>query len=128
MYPASTRLNKIDDQATQLVLIDEIHLLAGDRGPVLSEVIALCLEHEIPILLLTGTIHQAIPVSFRDTFPLLIQISSGPVIDYSQIPVRFDDEVAMIDMSTYSATRKYVRSRKNNGRLCFVLTVNELYP
>jgi hypothetical protein len=90
-FPARGRLTRTYNQAWTLFVIDEVHAVVG-----------LCRPAHIPILMMSGTTHDVITRSLRDWLVVVTDESEDRCM---QIPVRFDDDRALIELVTASVGR-----------------------
>jgi hypothetical protein len=122
------RFTRCYNQAFQLCVIDEVHHLAGDRGPVLSAVIGMCRSATIPILMLSGTTHEAVTRSLRDVYADgLVVIVNEDDSRCMQVPIRVDDDTALAELVSASVVQCLLGAG-SGGWLVFVRTIRELYP
>jgi hypothetical protein len=77
------------------LVVDEVHGIMGDRGPVVSSLLAAARHHIVPVLMMTGTTHQAM-IAALDLFydQHLIVLESDPDSECQPILVRLDDAAA----------------------------------
>jgi hypothetical protein len=95
IYLNSDRLPREWAAAWRCLVLDEVHGIMGDRGPVASSLLAAARHHRVPVLMMAGTPHQAM-ITALDPFSdqHLIVLESDPDCECQQIPVRLDDAAA----------------------------------
>jgi hypothetical protein len=98
LYPDSQRLHRTWGQAWQAVIVDEVHNLMGERGPVISCILALAVHHESPILMMTGTPHATMCSSLQKYFSNQMRIVRSGAEDMCQQAV-----VRVPDGKTFSS-------------------------
>jgi hypothetical protein len=115
--------------AIRLVVIDEIHNLASDRGVIISAIIGLCRAYDIPVLMMSGTTHERVRAALDACYGAkLCVLSSDGDARCLQIPVRFDDDKALVDLVLTSVVDNLLKGRSDSGWLFFVRTIHEVYP
>jgi hypothetical protein len=94
----------------------------------LSAVVGLCRSERIPILMLSGTTHEAVTRSLRDVYAKeLLVIVNEDDSRCMQVPIRIDDDTALVELVTASVVRCLL-GVGNGGWLVFVRTIREVYP
>jgi hypothetical protein len=135
LLPGFARSKTYND-AIKLVVIDEIHYLASDRGPVLSAVIGLCRYSRIPVLMMSGTTHERVSMALWDVYgEHMTEIDNPTDGRCRQVPIRVDDDRMLLDLVTASVVRNllaesddYNTHDTGQGWLLFARTIREVYP
>jgi hypothetical protein len=129
LYTNSRKLHRRLYQAIQLVVVDEVHDLAGDRGPVVSCVLALCRLFEILVLIMSGTVHDMVSEELNRVHGHALRtIRDIPSCLCEQIALRIDDEKALLDLLVCSIIRGIHEQPVGQAWAVFVRTVRELSP
>jgi superfamily II helicase len=99
IYPGSNKLKRRLHQSIRLVVIDEIHHLASDRGHVVSSIRGLCLHFKIPVLVMTGTPHELIRIALKEIYEdRLTTIINKDESLCHQLVIRIDDDATLHEM------------------------------
>jgi hypothetical protein len=129
IYPTSRRLRRSWNDAIGLVVIDEIHNLAGQRGPVISAILGLCEINNIPVLMMTGTAHVHVLESLCETYgDNFTVISNGTDAVCEQVPVRIDSEEMMLQLISNAVVKTLIEGSSGNGWLVFSQKIRDVYP
>jgi hypothetical protein len=129
IYPGSHKLNRRLHQSIRLVVVDEIHHLASDRGHVVSSILGLCLHFGIPVLMMTGTPHELIRKALREVYEeKLTTIVNKDESLCHQLAIRIDDDATLYEMIVQSLLENMKNGWLRQGWLIFARTIRKVYP
>jgi hypothetical protein len=129
IYPGSERLTRTWRAAWRAIVIDEAHSIMGDRGTVVSSVVALAKHYAIPLMMLTGTPHAQMVESLRAYFDRRLElIVSPPAARCQQVPIYVPDLNAFRAVLVNLYLTNVMPGELNaNGCLVFARTIADVY-
>jgi replicative superfamily II helicase len=101
IYPGAKTRDRSWAKAWSAVIVDEAHMIMGSRGPVVRSILAMAKMHRIPVMLMTGTVHDAI----RNTFTGRVSDQIDKIKYWPTIANTFTGTVSdLVDKIKYWAT------------------------
>jgi hypothetical protein len=102
IYPGSHKLKRRLYQSIRLVIVNEVHHLASDRGHVVSSILRLCYHYQIPVLIMTGMPHERIRTALTEVYgDGLATIINKDNSLCRQLAVRIDDDAILHEMMVH---------------------------
>jgi superfamily II DNA/RNA helicase len=129
IYPSSRRLKRTWAGSIRMVVIDEIHNLMSDRGPILAAILGFCRRYDIPVMAMTGTTPRSLRECLNQFFrPSFLTVSNENDSRCTQIPVRIDDQAQFITAMCGLIVNSLTSMDHSDGVLIFCPNIREMRP
>jgi hypothetical protein len=127
IYPSSRRMRKIWGEAFKLLIIDEVHMMDSDRGPVVIGMIGLVRSLGIPFIGMTGTSQASLEVDIRAAGHVLQVFKIKQPRPYRLCTCAIPDEARFMEWILWSALDSVRQTTRDNAWIIFCGTTTEIW-